>query len=286
MPSSSSSSAQQARQALADQLRDLRLAAGLTGRALADLAGWHGVSKVSKIEHGARPPSSADVLAWCRICGASPERTEGLLAEQRAAAGMWVSYQRLNRGGLRKSVQSNRLTWEHVAVVRSYQSKLLPGLLQTPGYTEAVLQDVRMRQHVPDDDVSEAVAERMNRQSILRQVGHEFIFVIEESVLRHRLYGRAILRDQLAHLRRVSTLAQIRLGIIPIRADRHGMYPREGFLMFDEDLVSVELISGVLSVTQPHEIAMYMTDFNDLASIAVYGQDARHLIAEAISELA
>lgn len=40
MPSSSSSNAQQARQALADQLREIRLAAGLTGRALAAGAGW------------------------------------------------------------------------------------------------------------------------------------------------------------------------------------------------------------------------------------------------------
>jgi hypothetical protein len=47
MPSSSSSSAQQARQALADQLRDIRLAAGLSGRELAARAGWHGGSKVT-----------------------------------------------------------------------------------------------------------------------------------------------------------------------------------------------------------------------------------------------
>ena len=67
MPSSSSSSAQQARQALADQLRDIRLTAGLTGRDLAARAGWHGGAKVSKIEHGTRPPSADfPVKSTCR----------------------------------------------------------------------------------------------------------------------------------------------------------------------------------------------------------------------------
>lgn len=108
MPSSSSSSAQQARQALADQLREIRLAAGLTGSALASRAGWHGVSKVSKIEHGVRPTSGDDVGTWSRVCAVPPERAEELLAEQRAVAGMWVPYQQLNRAGLRKAQESVR----------------------------------------------------------------------------------------------------------------------------------------------------------------------------------
>ena len=68
------------------------------------------------------------------------------------------------------------------------------------------------------------------------------------------------------------------LGIIPLRADRRKVLPREGFVMFDNDLVSVELVSGVLSVTQPREIAMYTRDFTDLAGIAVNGTAARDLI--------
>ncbi len=65
--------------------------AGLTGRDLAARAGWHDGSRVSKIEHGIRPPSSDDVRMWCQVCGVPRERAEELLAEQRAVAGMWVS---------------------------------------------------------------------------------------------------------------------------------------------------------------------------------------------------
>lgn len=285
MPSSSSSSAQQARQALADQLREIRLAAGLTGRALAARAEWHGVSKVSKIEHGVRPPSSDDVRIWCRVCGTSPERVEELLAEQRAVAGMWVSYQRLNRAGLRKAQESVRPRYERAALVRAYQPKIIPGLLQTPEYTAALLEDARDRQGVHRDDVTEAVAERTGRQKVLTQARHRFMFVIEEPVLRYRFCQIETLRGQLMHLREATRLPTVWLGIIPLEADRRKVLPREGFVMFDEELVSVELISGVLAVTQPSEISMYIRDFTDLARIALSGRAARGLITAALNDL-
>ena len=75
------------------------------------------------------------------------------------------------------------------------------------------------------------------------------------------------------------------LGIIPLGGDRRKVLPREGFVMFDEERVSVELVSGVLSVTQPREIGMYLRDFTDLARIAVHGQSARDLITEALHVL-
>jgi transcriptional regulator with XRE-family HTH domain len=285
VPSSFSSSAQQARQALADQLREIRLTAGLTGRALAAGAGWHGVSKVSKIEHGVRPPSADDVRVWCQLCGTPPERAEELLAEQRAVAGMWVSYQRLNRAGLRKAQESVRPQYERVSLVRGYQPKIIPGLLQTAAYTTALLEDARDRQGVHRDDVAEAVAERAARQKVLTQVGHQFMFVIEEPVLLYRFCGTDVLRGQLLHLREISRLPSVRLGIIPLATDRQKVLPREGFIMFDQELVSVELVSGLLSVTQAGEISMYLRDFTDLARIAVYGPAARDLIKAAVITL-
>jgi transcriptional regulator with XRE-family HTH domain len=286
VPSSSSSNAQQARQALADQLREIRLAAGRTGRALAAGAGWHGVSKVSKIEHGVRPPSEDDVRTWGRVCGTSPDRVEELLAEQRAMAGMWVSYQRLNRAGLRKAQESVRPRYESTALVRAYQPKIIPGLLQTAEYTTALLEDARNRQGVHRDDVTEAVAERAVRQKVLTQAGHQFMFIIEEPVLRYRFCEPDIMSRQLQHLREATRLPTVWLGVIPLGADRRKVLPREGFVMFDEELVRVELISGVLTVTQPREISMYTRDFTDLAGISVRGPAARDLITAALNDLA
>jgi hypothetical protein len=199
---------------------------------------------------------------------------------------MWVTYQRLNRGGLRKAQESIRPAFENAALVRGYQPKIIPGLLQTAEYTTVVLETARDRQAVGRDDVTEAVAERMDRQRILRQAGHQFIFVIEEPVLQYRFCDPGILRGQLLHLIETTRLASVSLGIIPQRADRRKVLPREGFVLFDMDLALVELVSGVLSVTQSREVAMYLRDFADLARIAVYGQAARQLISAALRDLA
>ncbi|MGH3246581.1 MAG: Scr1 family TA system antitoxin-like transcriptional regulator, partial [Trebonia sp.] len=151
--------------------------------------------------------------------------------------------------------------------------------------TTAMLEDARDRQRVQRDDVADAVAERARRQRVLTRAGHRFAFVIEEPVLRYRFCDPEILREQLLHLREATRLPTAWLGIIPLGGDRRKVLPREGFIMFDEERVSVELVSGVLSVTQPREIGMYLRDFTDLARIAVHGQAARDLITEALHVL-
>ena len=199
---------------------------------------------------------------------------------------MSVTYQRLNRAGLRRAQESVRAVFEQATLIRSYQPRIIPGLLQTAGYTTVMLEISRDRQGTSRDDISAAVAERMDRQRILTQAEARLEFVIEEQVLRYRTCATEILREQLRHLHEISRLAQVTLGIIPQRADRHRVLPSEGFVMFDTGLVIVELVSGVLSVTQPREIAMYARDFADLAGIAVHGRAARDLISTALHELA
>ncbi|KAB2351474.1 helix-turn-helix domain-containing protein [Actinomadura rudentiformis] len=285
MPSSSSSSAQRARQALAGQLREIRQSAGLTAKELAQRAGWHGNSKVSKIEHGTRPASAEDVQTWCNICGVSEQRTEELLAEQRSVAGMWVTYQQLNRAGLKQAQRSVRPIYERASVIRAYQSRTFPGLIQTAAFTTTTLQQVRLRQGVHIDDVAAAVAERMNRQRVLREGNRRFVFILEEAVLHYRLTGPAAHAEQLGHLLEVMKLPAVSLGIIPLDADRVQARPAEGFAIFDHEQVSVELISGYLKLMQPNEVEAYVRVFTGLADAAVYGQAARALIANALAAL-
>ncbi|GAA1555293.1 helix-turn-helix transcriptional regulator [Actinomadura kijaniata] len=286
MPSSSSSSAQRARQALADQLREIRQSAGLTAKELARRAGWHGNSKVSKIEHGTRPVSAEDVRTWCRVCGVSERRTEELLAEQRSVAGMWTSYQRLNRAGLRQAQQSVRPIYEQATLIRSYQSRTFPGLIQTAAFLTTTLEQVRLRQGVHIDDVAAAVAERVDRQRILREGQRRFVFILEEAVLRYRLTGPAAHAEQLGHLLEVMELPAVSLGIVPLDADRIQARPTEGFVIFDDEQVSVELVSGYLKLTQPKEVEAYVRQFSTSVKAAVFGRRARALIADALAALA
>jgi len=281
MAASPSSSAQQARQALGARLGEIREDAGLTGRALAALCGWH-PSKVSKIEHAKTSPSSDDIRSWAEHCGV-PEQTADLVASLRTAQGMWVEWRRMERAGLRRAQEERLPLYERTIRFRVYSSWLIPGLLQTRAYTTAVLCAIRERRGLVDD-VEAAVASRIQRQRLLHTGERRFAFLIEESVLRSGIGGSETMFQQLAHLLAISSLANVSVGVIPMRPDRV-CWPVESFWIFDTAEVNVELVSGFLTITQPGEIAMYVQTFGELTQHAVYGAAARALISSAANSL-
>ena len=275
-----SSTVQQARQGIANRLREIRLDAGLSARALARAAGWH-ESKCSRIEHARTPPSDGDIRAWCGICGVS-EQAVDLVAASRAVESMWTEWRRLERPGLRRAQESVRPLWQRTQHFRIYSPFLLPGPVQTGDYVRALLQAVRARRPNLVDDVDAAVEVRLARQHVTRDYARRFEVIVEENVLRHQIGGPAVLRDQLEHLRSAMSLPSVRLGVIPFSADRTPLHPVEMFFMHDDTQVNVELVSGWLRVTAPSEIALYADAFAKLAAMAVYEQEARALIRAAI----
>ena len=84
------SSVHQAREALGHRLRDIRKDAGLTGRRLALLAGWHS-SKISKIEYGKQTPSEDDIRIWCELADAG-DQIPDLIAAVRHIESMYVEW--------------------------------------------------------------------------------------------------------------------------------------------------------------------------------------------------
>jgi transcriptional regulator with XRE-family HTH domain len=79
---SPSSSLQRAGQELAERLREIRLGAGLTARALSVAAGWH-EAKTSRIETAQQALSDANIQSWCQVCGVSRQAPD-LIAASRA----------------------------------------------------------------------------------------------------------------------------------------------------------------------------------------------------------
>ncbi|MEU6403712.1 helix-turn-helix transcriptional regulator [Streptomyces sp. NPDC046985] len=282
MPAAESSSVQAARQVLADRLREMCEDAGLDGRQLAEACGWH-PSKVSRISTAKTSPSADDIRAWCRACDRE-DQTGDLIASLRAAEGMWVEWRRMERAGLRRAQEAVRPLFERTRRFRAYSSWLVPGLLQTHGYTEDVLHAVQ-RRRVAVDDVADAVAVRMERQRVLYEGDRRFAFLLEESVLSNALGGAEAQREQLEHLRTVGSLPNVSLGVVPTGLRRLRM-PVEEFWLYDTAQVNVELVSGYLTLTQPREVAMYGEEFAQLADLAVYGPKARALITDARDALA
>jgi transcriptional regulator with XRE-family HTH domain len=283
MPVSPSSSAQAARGAVARRLRDLRKSSGLTVVELAESCGWHH-AKTSRIENARTAPSARDVSAWCQACGVA-EQAPDIIAQSLNAEQMYSEWRHQVRSGMRQLQESVLQFFHDTELFRVYSSTMIPGLLQTEGYAAALLTSIADFRKVPVNDGAEAAAARVARARIIHEQGHRFVFLIEEAALRYRLGDTDAMAAQLGHLLTAGALPAVSLGIIPASAPGRPHWPLETFHVYDDTLVSVELLSAEVNITQPSEIALYLTAFERLRSMAVYGADARALIVRAIDEL-
>ncbi|RZS38793.1 helix-turn-helix protein [Herbihabitans rhizosphaerae] len=273
-------SVHQAREALGHRLRDLRKDAGLSGRQLAMLAGWHS-SKISKIEYGKQSPSENDIATWCQHTQADDHLAD-LIATARHIEAMYVEWRRTLRAGTKRRQRASVELEARTRLMRWYEPQLVPGLLHTAEYATAVMARVIDFYEIPDD-LDAGVATRMERQQILYHGDHRFHFVLAHQALHTMVGDAAVMIGQLDRLLAVMSLPRVTLGVIP--PGTHYRVPSNQFIMFDSHVVQVESISAELTIRQPREIALYHKAFDELAYQAVYGQQARTLISAALDSL-
>jgi transcriptional regulator with XRE-family HTH domain len=270
----------QAREALGNRLRELRKDAGLTGRQLAQLAGWSS-SKISKIEYGRQPPSEDDIRTWCHHCHAG-DQVPDLLATVRNIEAMYVEWRRMLQTGTRRRQEASIVLEADTRLQRWYEPLLVPGLLHTAEYARAVMSRVIDFYEVPDD-LEAGVAARMERQQILYHGDHRFQFILSQQALYTTVGDASTMIGQLDRLLTVMSLPRVSLGILPTRHPYQ--VPTNQFIIFDDRFVHVEAVSAELTITQPREIALYIKAFQILSKLAVYGQHARRLVLAEISAL-
>jgi transcriptional regulator with XRE-family HTH domain len=272
---------QQARESLGYRLRDIRKDARVSGRQLAALAGWH-FTKISKIEHGHSMPSEADIELWCFHCGAESQVPD-LAATARGIEKMYVELKRLLRTGTARYQQELLDEEARTRHFRIFDPAILPGALQTAGYATVRLSEFAEMVGIPAD-IQETVAVRMERGKLLLSGQRLFHFVLGEHALRAVVADRDVMEEQLRHLLELSRLPGLRLGILPARTRHYMTFC--GFWIFDDREVQMETYSAAVRVTQPREIAMYAKVFEHYSMRAVYGQQARDLISQALADLA
>jgi transcriptional regulator with XRE-family HTH domain len=270
----------QAREDLGHRLRDLRKDAGLTGRELAALAGWHS-SKVSKIEYGKQTPTEDDIRVWCRRCQVSDQISD-LIATVRNIESMYTEWRRVLPMSIKRRQEASISLEAQMGLFRWYELVLVPGILHTAEYAAAVMAQVIAFYQVPDD-LAEGVVARMERQHILYQGNHRFHFILAQQALFAIVGDAQVMLGQLDRLLTCLSLPRIRLGVIPATVTYQ--VPTNQFIMFDERLVHVETISTELAITQLREIALYAKTFHQLSKQAVYGQAAKEMIAIRLTAL-
>lgn len=272
---------QRAKEAFGGRLREIRQDAGLTGRQLAALTGFH-FTKVSRVEHGAQGLSDGDIRAWCLACDAS-EEVPALIAQARAADSLYREWKRQARSGLRRLQETIGPLYEQTRLFRVHEHWSIPGLLQTAAYSAESMTYWSRLLKLPDDRQA-ATSARLERQRVLRSGDHQFVFLLAEQTLYTRIGTVETMVEQLDRILGVMTLANVSIGIIPSAAGL-GAHTQTAFWIFDDDLVKVETLTAALDITRPDEIEIYGTVFGQMQQAARYGRGARALILKARDEL-
>lgn len=260
----------------ADELRRLRVQAGMSGKQLAETVKWQ-PSKVSKIENGKQDASDSDVLAWLEAVNAPEsvaQQMRNRLREIRIASNTW---KRQLRTGHSRRQEYSRGIESDAPTIRVFELMVVPGLVQTAEYAREVFTTAAEFQETPRD-TDEAVRIRLERQHALYDSAKHVELLVTESALRYFVCSPQAMIAQLDRLLAIYNLPSVRFGIIPL-GTRLPTVPTNGFWIVG-NTVLVETVDSEINTDSPDDLATYNKLADMLWSVAAEGDDARRILVE------
>lgn len=278
---------QRRRRELAEALRDLRRSTGDSGSGFAQRLGWI-QSRVSKIETGKQFPTEDDIRKWLHAADAKDQeqRLLGMLAEARTEYATFQDSYR-SAGGAASRQADYAAIEARARRIAKFLPAEIPAQLMTAGYAREhlALASGPAAWGATPADIERMVGARLRRQEILSDPDKTVQIVILEAALHTRLCSPATMAGQLDRLLAADGLPALELTIVPFTA-QVPVYPLSGFVIYDDQLVLVESLTGEQHLIDPDEIARYTSWFSLLRSAGVRGRNAAALIRQAMTSIA
>lgn len=280
------------RRRLGELLLRLREDTGLNQTDFGMRAGMN-QSKVSRLETARQVPTLAEAETWARAAGAGDDVQQQLRERVDAAlteSTNWVDDVRSQgSAGMERRIADAERT---ASVVRSFVTRLVPGLLQTAEYTRRQATIAADFQPMLSHDQAASLAAWAERKLVLHEPGHRFEFVVTEAALRWRPgpdNNPRMLAAQMHHIASVSTLASVRLGINPSNRVQR-VPPRGDFIVYgepgvDEDVhIDTYTATRQVQIRDQAEVAVYLELWGKVCEDAVFGEEARDLLRSLAAE--
>ncbi|TKA06467.1 helix-turn-helix domain-containing protein [Actinacidiphila oryziradicis] len=246
--------------------------AGMTQQVLADVVGYS-IEQVSSIEQGRRPAKSAFTAA---------------AEEVLQAGGVLVALQEEVDLAKLPAFFLDFALIEMGAVSRfEYEPVLIPGLLQTEEYAQAVFTG-----HCPpleEEIIEQYVEARMERQKLLtRSPVVALSFIIGEQALRNPVGGPEVLAAQLHRLLKLTELRNVEIQVMPASTGFHpGLNGPMVLLETDEhrQVGYIESQGVGVVVTDAHKVSVCGLRYGKLRSQALNVEESVRLIERVAGEL-
>jgi transcriptional regulator with XRE-family HTH domain len=272
------------RRKLGAELRALRTDAGITSGEAARLAGWH-QSKVSRIETGTSGAKPGDVRLLLDVYGvADTQLREVILAlagseDDGGRQHWWHPY----RGVLPPAYRDFISLESQASTMRTLETTVVPGLLQTPEYARAVTRAAMDR--LPEERIDALVEVRLARQDVLRSPAPLGLSAVLDEAVLHRTVGdRDVMARQLERLVDAARLPHVRLQVLPFAAGAH-IGVTGPFVVFsfsstsDLDVVVLDHLTSSLYLERKEDLGAYTEAFSALQAHALSPDDSLDLIA-------
>jgi transcriptional regulator with XRE-family HTH domain len=281
------------RRQLGRYLRRARAEAGLTVAGAAKALGWSD-QKIWRLETGQTSANPFDVEGMCRLFGTSDEVRTALagLARETKARGWW----RAQGDVVPRDFDLFLGLEEAASEITSFQTQLVPGLLQTSDYARVLMSTGHPR--ADEAEIERRVAIRLTRQAVVTRAVDppQLLVVLSEAVLRQRVGSPAVMAFQLRRLVESTDLPNVEIRVAPFAARLHlgvltspfvlWRFPSDATGATDREppVVHIEHRVGELYLDQPDEVERYDATVQDLLAVT---DDAgsRELIAATMREL-
>jgi hypothetical protein len=217
------------------------------------------VRRMEKNEGGLKPSTVKAALVTYGITDPAEIKAFLDLAREASTPGWWHGYDDVLPAWFSLAVGLE----EAAALIRSYDPQAVPGLLQTPGYADAII-----RTGFPDaadEEVERRVGLRLARQQILARPSPPRLWaVLDEAALRRPAAGTGpgFMREQLGRLIDAAAQPTITLQVLPLSAGLHpAMFGPFRLFRFDADqpdIVCTETPTGAQYLDRPDEATRYV----------------------------
>ncbi|MFE7764787.1 helix-turn-helix domain-containing protein [Streptomyces sp. NPDC057438] len=274
------------RRRLGQELRRLRELKGMTAEEVAERL-LVSQSKISRLENGRRSISQRDVRDLCGVYEVEDQRVVDSLmqmAKDSRQQGWWHAF-----GDVPYSVYIGLET--DAASLRVYDPQVVPGLLQTRPYAEALIAGA-LPETTPAD-IDKRVQVRLRRQERISAPESPLRLwtVLDESALRRVVGNRSLMREQLEHLVEQSQLPHVTVQVIPFDMGAHpGLNGQYAILEFpdasDSSVVYIEGVTSDLYLEKPADVQKYSVMYEHLRAQALNVDQSRQLIEKIAKEYA
>ncbi|WP_328720029.1 helix-turn-helix domain-containing protein [Streptomyces sp. NBC_00247] len=268
------------RRRLGQELRRLREQKGMTAEEVADRL-LVSQSKISRLENGRRSISQRDVRDLCGVYEVEDHRIVDSLmqmAKDSRQQGWWHAF-----GDIPYSVYIGLET--DAESLRGYEPQVIPGLLQTRAYSEALITGALPE--APPADIEKRVNVRARRQDRINEPERPLRLwvVIDESALHRTVGNKQVMIEQLEHLVACSKLPHVTVQVLPFEMGAHpGINGQYAILEFpdtaDSSVVYIEGVTSDLYLEKANDVQRYSVMYEHLRAQALNVEQSRQFIGE------